>query len=621
MFHKLIRETGQDSGYTLDNGGICNGYTLGWVESMLVDEGHLFDATLQSILKQKRNLKYDIANLKERAKSSNYKPLEGDIQLFETAAFYERVELYQNAGKHYPGFFFKPISQINIDEISKIASSESVLNAGGLNTVFSHSYIFTLNELDNYLEALCNILSTLQVSDDIKNTGIIITNNSHIAGIIFNHEHQKWSWYMDIDDGHYAVNSTNELVNFKLGFSGQHELVLPEDEFRPEKGKIYIGKRNGSLLYAIRHPLSDIVFETIDSNTLSDIPGFPLHVLDDDNQLEENQIKPYLPHILNILSDRAHTSNTRFMSINIKVITLKKNIASETWRNRLAPLKNYQPLTNEVANRCGRSSLLQSASTNGHVEIVTSLLQYPDLDVNQNLNNQAALVCASTNGHVEVVAALLQRADISVNQREKDGATALFLAAQLGQLQVVKILLAHPKIQPTRALYDGLTALSAAAGNGHLDIVCELLPYFDINATSRNGTTPLIVAAQDGHIGVVNVLLRQPGIDVNAVHTSGATALYLAAQNRHPQVVRALLNHPNISVNIAVHEHGGTALSIAAQNGDIVIVGDLLNHPDIDSSKSLHNGSTPLRLATIYNHPDVADLLQAHNTRNKSHKL
>src|SRR3990167_9465828 len=502
MKHKELRKIGNSAGYRLNKQGICQGYTLGWMESMLVDEGQIFDARLDRIRKYKSSLKKDIAAAKENVKSKKYGLLADDWQVFDIMAFYERIELYHMPMEHYPGFFTKPIYQGNIDEISRIASSESILKAGGLNTVFSYSYIFTLDELEDYLEALRNILSSFQVSEDLKNTGIIISDSTHLAGVIFNHENGQWSWFMDIDDEYCQIASTKELVHSKLGFSGQIEFVPPLDEI-PQKGKIYIGKKNGTLAYLQRLPLADRVLGEIDPDKLKSIPGFPVSLLSNDEPLDVEQIKPFLSQILNILSCKRHTLHTRYLPLNIKVITLNQNSARDDWRKKLAVLHNYQPITEDIAQRCGIGSLLQMAACHGDVGVVRSLLQYSDLDVNAGNRMFAALTIAAQNGHLEVVQALLQRADVDVNHRESDGATALIIASQLGHFEIVKTLLNDPDIKVTIPLHNGLTALSTAASYGHLDAVCALLPYFDVNVVSNEGATPLVLAARGGYTEVV----------------------------------------------------------------------------------------------------------------------
>ena len=57
------------------------------------------------------------------------------------------------------------------------------------------------------------------------------------------------------------------------------------------------------------------------------------------------------------------------------------------------------------ANVVPLSSSIRSASRNGHLEVVKTLLSDPRVDPSDNFNN--AIDFASENGHVEIVKTLL----------------------------------------------------------------------------------------------------------------------------------------------------------------------------------------------------------------------
>ena len=64
---------------------------------------------------------------------------------------------------------------------------------------------------------------------------------------------------------------------------------------------------------------------------------------------------------------------------------------------------------------------------------------------------------------------------VDVNEVDKNGSTALHLAAWYGKFDFVKTLLAANGVEVNQADSNGRTALTLAAENGRLDVVTMLL--------------------------------------------------------------------------------------------------------------------------------------------------
>ncbi|GAB4354567.1 MAG: VIT domain-containing protein [Candidatus Abyssubacteria bacterium] len=87
---------------------------------------------------------------------------------------------------------------------------------------------------------------------------------------------------------------------------------------------------------------------------------------------------------------------------------------------------------------------------------------------------------------------------------------------------------------------DGRTALMLAALQGHTKIARALLDNgADVNAQDDEGYTALMHAAQAGHAAIVKMLLEK-GADLNLKGKDGKTALVLALENGKTEVVRLL---------------------------------------------------------------------------------
>ncbi|NXX41942.1 PANKY protein, partial [Tricholaema leucomelas] len=81
-----------------------------------------------------------------------------------------------------------------------------------------------------------------------------------------------------------------------------------------------------------------------------------------------------------------------------------------------------------------------------------------------------------SKGFVDIVPLLRQCPYINVNQEDKDGNTALMMAAQAGHITIVNYLLNYyPMLEVDKRDPRGLTALMKAAVQGRQDCVAALL--------------------------------------------------------------------------------------------------------------------------------------------------
>ena len=94
------------------------------------------------------------------------------------------------------------------------------------------------------------------------------------------------------------------------------------------------------------------------------------------------------------------------------------------------------------------------------------------MTVEEQMKYKKVLFDAATNGHLEVVKSLLE-AKAEVEAKDKYGRTPLSWAAVEGHSEVVKSLL-QAKAEVDAKDNDGKTALELAQGKGHKDVV-ELL--------------------------------------------------------------------------------------------------------------------------------------------------
>jgi ankyrin len=240
----------------------------------------------------------------------------------------------------------------------------------------------------------------------------------------------------------------------------------------------------------------------------------------------------------------------------------------------------------------------------------------------------------------DAVRALLAQ-KVDVNAAQADGTTALHWAVRRDDLATAKTLIDAGAKAGTVTRY-GVTAIYLAALNGNAPMIDLLLKAgVDPNSANPGGETALMTATRTGKIDAVRLLLDR-GANVNArENVREHTALIWAALENHADVVKLLLERGadinaqtkveipdgasaeprgtsgNIGANgrglyrsRAVPSPSGalTALAFAAREGNLPMV-RLLADAEADLNIPSANGTTPLTIAIINNHIELAMFL------------
>ncbi len=126
---------------------------------------------------------------------------------------------------------------------------------------------------------------------------------------------------------------------------------------------------------------------------------------------------------------------------------------------------------------------------------------------------------------------LLQRR-ARINTRNRNGESALSIAAYMGRAKYVQRLVeAGAEIN-----FFGWPPLSYAAYNGHTAIVEYLIKRgAEIDGTTENGSTALFFAARFGHIDTVRTLLAHQA-DPTIVNDRGETAVDWALKEKNTDI-------------------------------------------------------------------------------------
>lgn len=230
------------------------------------------------------------------------------------------------------------------------------------------------------------------------------------------------------------------------------------------------------------------------------------------------------------------------------------------------------------------------------------------------------------------VAELLETNSFDPNAKTAHGWTALSLAAENGHLRCCQILLEVRGIEKDSQNRDGRTALHIAAQKDRVAVVKALIRKgVDLNLKDNNRRTALHLAAEAGRPKVVQVLCDARGIKLDASDSEGRTALHLATLKKKAPVVKALaekgekvdrkdskkrtafldaaeagnvelvkvLQEHGADVNQTTANHKWSVLHMCASNGHLKCLKALLAFPDINVEAQTTDERTPLHEATL----------------------
>lgn len=260
------------------------------------------------------------------------------------------------------------------------------------------------------------------------------------------------------------------------------------------------------------------------------------------------------------------------------------------------------------ANAEATEALLAAAAAGEDEAILAALAQGADPLAKDENDNTVLLLAAMGNyfgdEHVPVFDALL-KAKVPIDAKNKNGHTALMLAAREGQDDSVDWLLEHGAKVNERAA-NGWTPLMLAAYNGQNFAVTSLLRgNADVKVKDSDGWDALMLAISEGRGGVAEKLIES-GAVIPAVPVDGLTPLILAVFGGDLRSVRLVLDKkPDLT---ARDQDGWSALEIAAYNGYEQIAMELLR-AGIDPNLRDKEGKTALDQAKAREKSEIVALL------------
>lgn len=268
-------------------------------------------------------------------------------------------------------------------------------------------------------------------------------------------------------------------------------------------------------------------------------------------------------------------------------------------------LLNHTAIKEAITKESQKHGPLHLAASCGYKEVVEVLLRSNLLSFDEmNTNGQYPLHLASANGH-EAVVKLLLNENVATNKHNREGYTALQLAAIHGNEDVVRQLV-ETRQTPQTVNSVNRNPLSPVFPLDPADSDDDSEDDYDTSSDSsgsysyhfidgsKKKSPPLHLAAKAGHSRVVRLLVEFDKENINATFQEEGTPLHCAVVNRKPEVVETLIN---LNADLDKKRVSGWgALHLACRGKSGVIIRQLID-AGADINLQTSNGSPPLSVA------------------------
>lgn len=313
------------------------------------------------------------------------------------------------------------------------------------------------------------------------------------------------------------------------------------------------------------------------------------------------------------LNNKNEVSKDRFNLIRTEILNIKNQINTWIQKENLSSIdrkkiKNINKSLNhldvivhknlEKISFLGKKTLIEEDDFNLETE---NSLSKDGFDT----ESWTDLHWASADNHLEEIKTIIEKFSEMISCKDKNGRTALHLAAFFGNLKVVELLIsAGAAINSTDE--NGSNSLHFAAENGHFEMIKYLFSKgADLNARNREGSNPLHYAVSNKNMEMIEWLIDK-GINSNDSDDLGFTPLHLTIHEENLAACKLLLNKG--SKVDCQDSDGWTPFQWAVAQGNLIACKLLLqNGANIESSAK--QGDKPLDIAVLNRQFTIADWL------------
>lgn len=265
-----------------------------------------------------------------------------------------------------------------------------------------------------------------------------------------------------------------------------------------------------------------------------------------------------------------------------------------------------QTLTDTDPHIKGCTPLLLAAY-HGNIAALSLLLTIDDVNFNPNARDRKyirpSISWAVKQGHGQIVRTLLRDGRVDVDLQDKNGDTALLIAANNSNWELVSLLVGTGNADPRVTNKQGATALSKASrdrsAEGEVDLLfaAHLRLILDGEGGGAHIQHVFFYAAIMGQVEIVKYLVQFFGevLDPNGGKDGyGRGAFSIAADREQIEVVRVLLGWAKTDPNLRDGWQHQTPLFVAAKEGRVGVVDVLVENERVDVELVDIHGTTPL---------------------------
>ena len=286
-----------------------------------------------------------------------------------------------------------------------------------------------------------------------------------------------------------------------------------------------------------------------------------------------------------------------------------------------SPIDNINELIESFQMSQLLASLYKEAVQRSDADTMHNLLLTGQCDLNplkKLLNNtmQAPLSIFACKGVLGGLKYLLGKGNVDANQKDSDQKTPLHWAVSNGHIAIARQLLLVEHVRVTEKDKDGNTALQLAAGASNECpemvqlIVNDPIGQFSVNISNDKKTTPLIDAIAENNTESAKILLSSMATDVSCLNYLNSTALHFAADRNNWQCVELILQRKKgreIINQLNMIEESPLLIAVKKNAKETLSV--LLSTPGIDVNQHCQHEVTALHIALDKKHEECARML------------
>ncbi|RUR15455.1 ankyrin repeat domain-containing protein, partial [Legionella septentrionalis] len=537
--------------------------------------------------------------LKKKIIASKKPPTEEDLnqeeqEIFDILAFYESLALYHQPGA-YP-LFTEGLAQGEIEQISPIAASDSILKKGGLQQIYSQAVILSSTEMAKYFDEMAAFLDKSLTPE--QTVGFMLGNSNHAIALTYK-TGEGWT-FMDINQypPQAVKNDTNLLTtHIRLAFNFSYHTPFKVKLFTTGDHANLAQFREQFAEFKSAHNLSAEMIQRTGADAI-DLAYIAAQDGDTDTLLKlgeagANFNKTYGKYKKNLAwlaAEKGHTKALKILADH-KVDLHKANVNGMTPMHAAAlngkceaiRILQQQGVPINIKDKDGLTPA-HIAALNGHDKALDTLKQL-GADLNEpDASGMTPLHYAAWGNQEHLVVKLLNDEQIDRDKKSNNGRHAIHYAADVGS-ETILDLFKEKGVDLLLEDDNGRTIAHILAGKGHKELIEKFMAQgIDFNKKDKNGLTPLYHAALSGKIEVIEFLAAK-GVDLNAEDSRGQNIAHMAALTNQAHLIPALAAK---GVNMTKKDKGGnTPLVWAACHGSKETFLELVKHEVVSNDTYL----------------------------------